>query len=828
MAVGHTPHNAGAAAPRQLSAAILADDANLCALLQHTLALSHDPQFNVHSIAPANWSAATFLQHSIVFIDRLYGGNSYIDTLHQHLSVTDGQRKPVVVVLLDEQSLADDLTTFTRAVRLGADQFLLKSDLSLKNILHAIDEARGTNAFSQTAGRDLPVTSARTAGLQQAAENIPSPEPIPNESGTDSLTIAVTHHLSLDIENQRAHLDAVHNSPLVSESDIILSITEWLARLDHEGVQTIEQLIRRAINYEPVGKHIACQMQSDTGAYLPVTITEIQIKNNGQGTVVGISAQLTVQAQTADNVLSTVDSKSGFDNLGDSSHLPIREKTSENILRSLPMMCLLLDESGHIAGVANSGGHSQQIFPHAEEGQRLSDLLEIESLDNLVETISRTLNTGKEHQQTIAYASEQGLRWLDTHITRLKGDSGLSRQVVWTAFDITATRHSYQELLKNHDALSQLLDGAPVLFFQKDSAGRFQRANAAFCELFGVRADVISGRSDQEVFRDTAQQFTALIQSALSEPAATTTHSYNENINGQPCTFYWQTLSLTKQASNQIDAIVGFGFARPQSDQAPSIDTVIDTAASDADKPSTHNKVTELAPKPGIEMSGAVGQDFKAILNGIVNYTEIALSHNNKRTEQQITEHLDEVVRTATRAKELVSHNQENPGDTKEAGKTALQPLIQEMIEMIRPTLPSSLNLKTELEKTSGKASIGDTAFKKIVMQLLVSARNSALAAQTDDNPQEIVLSLNNLHLADTRCTTCSNALDGDFIALTVRTRTDAMSRQDFDKLVEAARSATQRQLKDNVVAMAHNNQGHAIIDHQQNTLSLQLLFART
>ena len=102
------------------------------------------------------------------------------------------------------------------------------------------------------------------------------------------------------------------------------------------------------------------------------------------------------------------------------------EREWQHITESLPMMCLILDHKGHIVKTINSDRHSTRFFPEAQQGQTLNELFGIDSFDNYVEAINKTLNTGKAHQQTIAYATANGTRWFDTFITKMRGDLGIS------------------------------------------------------------------------------------------------------------------------------------------------------------------------------------------------------------------------------------------------------------------------------------------------------------------------------------------------------------------------------------------------------------------
>ncbi|MGB5326336.1 MAG: PAS domain-containing protein [Pseudomonadales bacterium] len=814
-----------------LEVAILADDVNLCAMLQHALALSHQPRFRVDIVSPANFDAGVFTRSDLVFIDRTYRAQPYMQTLLQMQTHTVA--RPLLVLLLDDRNLASDLGGFTEAVRRGVDAMLLRSEVSLQRILallpaHAASTATAaqTDAVASDTNAANVYGSPAYAAIETGNGRNPSSDNLANPAfasspGSQTAGAPVVgrylHELAIDLESQRIHIASASDSPLFDEPDTLLSLADWQARLDQRGSEQFAAMLQAAADYRNIPRSISCDINSDGGAALSATIGDIQIKNNGQGRVVGASAVLTVFAAREAREFAP---RAGFDNLfdpaGESTELLAGQQHWENIARSLPMMCLLLDENGIVVRVINNEQHLHQNFPRAEAGRRLSEILDIESLDNLVDTIARTLNTGKEHQQTIAYAGAQGVRWLDTHISKLKGDAGLSRQVVWTAYDITSTRHAYQELLKAHDELFHILDEAPVLFFQKDGQGRFLRANKTFCEHFGLRADVISGRHDEEIFRDSAAEFCRfgqhVAQSLLQNAGQLTAFAYSEVRNEIRQQLYWQAIPLQQAGKQQVEGYAGFGFL-PDEKSFPALQSA---PGSSDDESAT------------LELSGAVGRDFNVILNAIIKYTEMAIAQKNQAREQRIADHLEEVLKTAAHAHELVAHKASRQSDRGDSAGTKLQPLIEEVIEMMRPSMPATLKLKTSIDAAAPAAMIAETPFKQIVLQLLVSARNTAIAAQEGDNDdQEILLSLSQDKLPNAECSACEDRVSGDYIVLAVHTRTADVSSVDLQKLIVAARTATRKNAAENVVAMAHNNSGHAIIERQDNGLALQLLFRK-
>lgn len=788
-----------------ITAAMLSDDAGLCALLQQMLGLCPNPRFSLSIVSSHQYNAHSIPSVDILLTDTQFNGGDFLAVAR----AIDSQPLETRLVLLlnDDEliSLAPGLANFARS---GVDLFIPKSDLSLRQVLNAINTGPATTPLYRSppvvAGESRQATTD-TGGNLPTATHLSTEPALPVESG-------IVHALAVDLENSRVHIDAIPGSPLYDESDKLLDLEEWYRLLQPESAETFRTLLLNAQNYRPVARQIQLQLLNPDDTLLSATLADIQLKNNGQGRVVGASAHLLVASPIDSTALTGDQHHGGFDNLPDSD-LISQSSVWQNVTRSLPMLCLLLDEQGVIVRVLNEGDLGNQLPSELAPGVKLANALDIESLDGLGETISRTLNTGKPHHQTIAFPHTHGLRWLETHLTKLRGDSGLSRQVVWTAFDITSNRHDYQELLKNYDSLLKILDDAPVLFFQKDSAGRYLRVNKAFCDTFKLHADVISGRIDQEVFRDVDTQFTEVSSQALSLAATQDNfeYSYSEDLSGSSHHFNWHTLVQKRQGDNQVEFLCGFG--------------IIDQVANDASGNGAPDNVSSIESRHKLAMSGALKQDFKTILNSLVSYAELALSQKNQGRANSIADHLSQVESTARHTRELVLEKSNKNGEQTNSA-LQLKPIIEETAVVLRPTLPASVSFDTIYKSDREKALVDEAAFKKIVMLLLLNAKStaeSAIATESDD--QKIRLIHDVTDSIDQECAACGQSLNGNYISLTVQTAAANMTESTLAKLINAAKQSMQSSSDDNVIALTHRIDGHVLIRHANDTLSLQLLF---
>ena len=830
--------------------AVLSDDANTISLIKHLLAMSKQTRFDLNVISNAYFNASQLYDADLILLDRDFGQRPYSNTVSDLAQARNDKTLPAIVVLLDEAFLAEDLSHIASSVKTGVDDFILTSELSLKRILHIITtqpsaprstqpvtppsysssqanvQGNQTNNIETPHSMTAPIPTAQIIGRPTIEHPTASDEqsPMPVEENIQPQSQLV-HLLSIDLENRRVHLSQNDNSILMDESDAILSIEEWLQLLDVDGAKSFNGMLQRASEFLAVPKSISCTIKSKSSIVYPADITEIQIKENGQGRVVGINAQILIGTNIIASVSGTHTPYAGFDNLGDIASTPMVDKVWMNIAESLPMMCMVLDQNGYIVRVINSDRSSTHYFPDAHVGQTLNDVFGIDSLDNYVESINKTLNTGKAHQQTIAYSSLNGARWFDTFITKMRGDLGISRQVVWTAFDATAGRQAYQELLKNHDTLTDTLNDAPVIFCQKDADGRYQRVNRTFCETFNVRAEVVAGRNDQDIFSGISLEQITQQDRILAEQGGDASFLQTDTINGQALTIQWHKFALKGHSNNKVESIAAFGFVT-NGIKAPAQEP-IQTPTQTTDSEDTQFTATMAEP------SGAIGQDIKAIIKNIVSYTEMAISQKTPGREHRVIEYLNQVVNASERARDLIIESSSQDHDDSDKQNIELKPLVRDIVHMLKPTLPTSINFQTDLEDAYGKALVSPVRFQRIVMQLLMSARDSASDQKNSGERNNILLSLKNQNYQDHVCTACNEALNGDYIALEVKTTSGKLNADDVQKMVAAAtkiknQTATTSKEKpksNNIIVMAHDNDGHVLIEYDQETITLKLLF---
>ncbi len=120
-------------------------------------------------------------------------------------------------------------------------------------------------------------------------------------------------------------------------------------------------------------------------------------------------------------------------------------------------------------------------------------------------------------------------------------------------------------------------------------------------------------------------------------------------------------------------------------------------------------------------LAGGIAHDFNNILAGIIGYGELLDFEVSDRAQAQTC--LEQLLKAADRAKELVKQilafSRRN-----DQGKeiTLVEPILQESLKLLRASLPSTIQIRPEIEEDLGAIRANPTQIQQIVMNLGTNA----------------------------------------------------------------------------------------------------------
>ena len=120
-------------------------------------------------------------------------------------------------------------------------------------------------------------------------------------------------------------------------------------------------------------------------------------------------------------------------------------------------------------------------------------------------------------------------------------------------------------------------------------------------------------------------------------------------------------------------------------------------------------------------LAGGIAHDFNNILTPIMGFTQMAMF--NLDVEIPLYKDLEQVINGTYRARDLVNQILLfSKQSEKERFSLSLQPLINEALKLLRPTLPSTIEFNKQIDPTCGNVMADATQIHQIIVNLCTNA----------------------------------------------------------------------------------------------------------
>jgi PAS domain S-box-containing protein len=212
-------------------------------------------------------------------------------------------------------------------------------------------------------------------------------------------------------------------------------------------------------------------------------------------------------------------------------------------------------------------------------------------------------------------------------------------------------------------------------------------------------------------------------------------------------------------------------------------------------------------------LTGGIAHDFNNLLASIMGYVVLAIERQNLHADARLEHYLQQAHLSCERARDLIRQMLTfSRGQRGEPRPLALGAAVREAARLLRASFPSTVEMETELADRLPAVLIDPVQLEQVLLNLCINARDAIHANGT------IRLSSGLLRGYRGVCTSCRQAVHGDFVALTVADDGPGIDSDVLDRMFEPFFS-TKEIGKGSGMGLAtvhgivHEHHGHIVVE---------------
>lgn len=183
------------------------------------------------------------------------------------------------------------------------------------------------------------------------------------------------------------------------------------------------------------------------------------------------------------------------------------------------------------------------------------------------------------------------------------------------------------------------------------------------------------------------------------------------------------------------------------------------------------------------QLTGGIAHDFNNMLASISGFTELAMRLEVKDPSGKLSSYLEQVSKSSKKAADLVSQMLafSRKGESfAESEVLDVPDLVSDLLAMLRPILPSSININVLAASHTYKILGNPVMLNQVLMNLCVNAKDAM-----DEDQGKIEISVAGVNVQNHVCSSCHHSFSGQYIEIKVKDNGSGMSHDVLDNLFE-------------------------------------------
>ncbi len=387
----------------------------------------------------------------------------------------------------------------------------------------------------------------------------------------------------------------------------------------------------------------------------------------------------------------------------------------ENFFRRLfeesPIPMIITDGKGRLVRTNSEFSALFGYAPEEAEGRMISDIIVPDGLQEKAARIRQDIVSGKlKFHETVrrTKTGEQiNVKLSGTGIRLRDGSSGM----IGTYTDITDRVRAEGKLRQSEADYRTIFDSSHEAIFVHDvETSRIVDVNRRTLEMYGYEKEELL-RLDLKGISSGLEGFSpADSDRRLKEAAQKGELAFDWRSRRKDGRLFWTSVHLRKVTISGRECILAF------------VTDVSERKAAEEEKAQLENRLRHAQKMEAIgTLAGGIAHDFNNVLFAIMGYAELA--ERKLKEESLLANYLLQIKKASERARELVQQILTFSRQTEHRNQPLkINAVIKEAAKLIRSTIPTTIEMKLQLDDSDPAVYSDPTSLHQIVMNLCSNA----------------------------------------------------------------------------------------------------------
>ncbi|MEO6743173.1 MAG: PAS domain S-box protein, partial [Caldimonas sp.] len=320
--------------------------------------------------------------------------------------------------------------------------------------------------------------------------------------------------------------------------------------------------------------------------------------------------------------------------------------------------------------------------------------------------------------------------------------------------DITERRVRERELQRSEARLRATVEAAFDCIIGMDDAGRIIEFNAAAERVFGHRRDAVLGRDLAAVI------IPARLRSGHSDGLA----RYAKTGHGPYIGRLVETVAVRADGTEfPVELAISVAAAKDGNIYVGHLRDITARRQNEVQRAELENQLRQAQKMEAIgQLTGGIAHDFNNILTSVTGYVVLATERAQALGEATIVRQLEQAHIAAQRARDLISQMLAFARRQRGVRRPLrLAAELRQSAQLLRSTLPSSIDLCTELDDATPAVLSDSVQIEQVLFNLCINARDAITGSGT------VKIGLRTAVLSGV-CASCKASVNGRWAVLSV------------------------------------------------------------